>query len=116
MAWPLQGTFYDLSTPPKQPLELYSFESSPYCRIAREVLCSLEIPYLLHNVAKGSPHRDAFVERSGKMMVPYLIDPTTGIESYPVITASTRVTATARVRSCGARASPPSRETANSRG
>ncbi len=60
-----------------EPLELYSFESSPFCRIVRERLCTLELPYLLHNVAKGSPGRDAFVERSGKMMVPYLIDPNT---------------------------------------
>jgi glutathione S-transferase len=28
-------------------------------------------------VAKGSPSRNAFVERSGKMMVPYLVDPNT---------------------------------------
>ena len=45
-------------------------------------LCALEIPYLLHNVAKGSPSRDAFVERSGKMMVPYLVDPNTGKEMF----------------------------------
>ena len=32
---------------------------------------------MLHNVAKGSPSRAAFVERSGKMMVPYLVDPNT---------------------------------------
>jgi glutathione S-transferase len=63
---------------PAQPLELYSFEISPYCRLVRETLCELELPYLLHNVAKGSPSRPAFVERSGKMMVPYLVDPNTG--------------------------------------
>ena len=79
---PLQGTFYELSSPPKKPLELYSFEASPFSRIVREVLCSLEIPYLLHNVAKGSPRREAFVERSGKMMVPYLVDPNTGKEMF----------------------------------
>ena len=79
---PLQGTFYEPSTPPKKPLELYSFEASPFCRIAREVLCSLEIPYLLHNVAKGSPSREAFLERSGKVMVPYLVDPNTGTEMF----------------------------------
>lgn len=67
---------------PAEPLELYSFEGSPYCRIAREALCELELPYLLHNVAKGSPRRDAFVERSGRMMVPYLIDPNTGTEMF----------------------------------
>ncbi|MFW6087111.1 MAG: glutathione S-transferase N-terminal domain-containing protein [Myxococcota bacterium] len=67
---------------PERPLELYSFEASPYCRIVREALCSLELPYLLHNVAKGSPSRGAFVERSGKMKVPYLIDPNTGVAMF----------------------------------
>lgn len=62
---------------PSKPLELYSFEASPYCRFAREELCALELPYLLHNVGKDSPSRDAFVERSGKMLAPYLIDPNT---------------------------------------
>ena len=70
------------SKPPETPLELWSFESSPYCRIAREKLCELEIPYRLHNVAKGSPRRDAFVTRSGKMQVPYLVDPNTGVEMF----------------------------------
>ncbi len=78
----MQGTFYEPSTAPKKPLELYSFEASPFCRIAREVLCSLEIPYLLHNVAKGSPGREAFIERSGRMMVPYLVDPNSGTEMF----------------------------------
>ena len=72
-----RGLTYIPSEKPDQLLELYSFEASPYCRIVREVLCSLEIPYVLHNVAKGSPSRPAFVNRSGRMMVPYLIDPNT---------------------------------------
>ena len=70
------------SRAPEKPLELWSFEASPYCRIAREALCELEIPYLLHNVAKKSPGRQAFRERSGKMMVPYLADPNTGREMF----------------------------------
>jgi glutathione S-transferase len=69
-------------TAPDQPLELWSFEASPYCRLAREALCELEIPYVLHNVAKKSPGRTAFKERSGKMMVPYLVDPNTGTEMF----------------------------------
>jgi glutathione S-transferase len=81
-ARPFAGRRYRRSTPPLKPLELYSFEASPYCRLAREALCSLEIPYVLHNVAKGSPKRAAFVERSGKMQVPYLIDPNTGEEMF----------------------------------
>ena len=62
---------------PENRLELYSFEASPYCRLVREVLCELELPYLLHNVGKRSPARPDFIDRSGKMMVPYLIDPNT---------------------------------------
>jgi glutathione S-transferase len=67
---------------PEKPLELWGFESSPFSRMVRETLCELELPYLLHNVGKDSPHRAAFVERSGKMMVPYLADPNTGTEMF----------------------------------
>jgi glutathione S-transferase len=70
------------SRAPERPLELWSFEASPFCRIAREALCTLEIPYRLHNVGKGSPGRVALVERAGRMMVPYLADPNTGIELF----------------------------------
>ncbi len=85
LGFPLRGTRglrYIPSRKPDEPLELYSFEASPYCRIARETLSSLEIPYLLHNVGKESQSRAAFVERSGKMMVPYLVDPNTGTEMF----------------------------------
>ena len=75
---PAFGARYRPARQPQQPLELYGFESSPFCRIVREALCSLELPYLLHNVAKQSPKREAFVKLSGKMMVPYLVDPNTG--------------------------------------
>ncbi len=70
------------SRAPEKPLELWSFEASPFCRIAREALCQLELPYLLHNVAKKSPSRPAFIARSGQMMVPYLADPNTGTELF----------------------------------
>jgi len=67
---------------PAEPLELASFEASPFARLVREVLCSLELPYILRNVAKGSPSRSAFEKRSGKMMVPWLRDPNTGREMF----------------------------------
>ena len=76
------GARYRPARAPEAPLELYSFEASPFCRIAREALCALELPYLLHNVAKGSPRREAFVARSGRMRVPFLVDPNTGIEMF----------------------------------
>ncbi len=75
---PSRGSRARPSKRPEKILELYSFEGSPYCRIARETLCELELPYLLHNVGKKSPSREAFVKLSGKMMVPYLVDPNTG--------------------------------------
>ena len=70
------------SRAPEQPLELYSFEASPYCRMVREVLCDLELPYVLHNVGKNSPSRPAFVARSGKMQVPWLHDPNTATSLF----------------------------------
>jgi glutathione S-transferase len=76
------GVYWERGRPPASPLELWSFEASPFCRIVREKLCTLEIPYRLHNVAKGSPGRDAFVRRSGKMMVPWLVDPNTGVSMF----------------------------------
>jgi glutathione S-transferase len=62
---------------PERPLELWSFEGSPYCRIVRESLCDLELPYVLRNVAKGSPSRPQLIQRAGRMMVPYLVDSNT---------------------------------------
>ncbi len=70
------------SKAPAEPLHLYGFEASPYCRIARETLCELELSYVVHNVAKRSPSRDAFVARSGKMQVPWLHDPNTGVSMF----------------------------------
>ncbi len=92
------------SRAPEKPLELYGFESSPYCRLAREALCELELPYLLHNVGKRGEKRPAFVARSGELhvaagaaprreshaarlrhatlQVPYLVDPNTGTAMF----------------------------------
>ncbi|MDX1670043.1 MAG: glutathione S-transferase N-terminal domain-containing protein [Limnobacter sp.] len=98
------------SVQPEKPLELSSFEASPFCRPVRETLCELEIPYILHNLGKeqwadmgaGGMHaaigeyqpvkggkREAFMKKTQKMMVPYLEDPNTGkalFESEAIIT------------------------------
>ena len=79
---PIGGSRARPSRRPAKPLELWSFEASPFCRIARETLGELELPYLLHNVGKDSEGRAAFIARSGKMMVPYLADPNTGREMF----------------------------------
>jgi glutathione S-transferase len=70
------------SKAPGQPLELYGFEGSPQSRLVRGVLCELELPYLLHNVAKGSARRADFVARSGRDEVPFLVDPNAGVSLF----------------------------------
>lgn len=61
---------------------LYNIEASPYCRKVRETLCELNLDYRIENVGKFSARRPELVDRGGKMMVPYLIDPNTGDEMY----------------------------------
>ena len=99
----LRGLKARPSKAPAKPLELFSFESSPYSRLVREVLCELELPYLLHNTGKarlsdigppqwrdrwfkapkGTSRNRRFLEqRTGRVQVPYLIDPNTGTEMY----------------------------------
>lgn len=99
----VQGMRAKPSRAPAQPLELFSFESSPYSRPVRERLCELEIPYLLRNTAKaawtdmGPPsfrddlfkgekgtgrNRKVLLERTGRVQVPYLIDANTGSEMF----------------------------------
>lgn len=95
---PMAGARVRPSRAPALPLELYGFESSPFVRLVRETLCSLELPYLLHPVGRTrasdfvppavrdrfkmhfeveGESRKAFLERAGRMMVPWLCDPNT---------------------------------------
>jgi glutathione S-transferase len=98
-----KGMFAKPGTAPKKPLELYSFEASPFARLVRETLCELELPFLLHNVGKAAgnlsewlapkirhkrgyvpetKNRKLLAERGGKVMIPYLVDPNTGTSLY----------------------------------
>ena len=70
------------SRAPEEPLELWSFEASPYCHLVRAKLSELELPYLLHNCPKGSKRRRAFIEFSGKKQFPFLVDPNTGAKMF----------------------------------
>ncbi len=87
--------------PARQPeylLELYSFESSPYARPVRELLCEMEIPYILRNCGRTrlqewivpplrqalgiTPESDLHNRRNlqqleGRVAIPYLYDPNT---------------------------------------
>ncbi len=70
------------NTAPGQPLQLWSFELSPFSRKVRETLCELELPYVLHNLGRNSARRPGFLARTGKMMVPYIEDPNTGVKMF----------------------------------
>lgn len=94
------------SSTPDSPLLLYSFESSPYTRPVRERLTELEIPYHLlqcgrtqwrdwltaparkrHGVTYRPTQRNRhnLLKRTGKVAVPYLIDPDTGTELFECV-------------------------------
>lgn len=86
------------STAPEFLLELYSFESSPYARPVRELLCEMEIPYVLRNCGRTQleewifpslrsalditpaselANRRHLQEQEGRVSIPYLYDPNT---------------------------------------
>lgn len=99
----LRGLRARAGAAPGQPLELYSFESSPFSRPVRELLCELEIPYLLRSFGKATRvdmgprwvrsrllpdqpvkgrNRQAMMSETGRLQVPYLKDPNTGEALY----------------------------------
>jgi len=68
--------------PPAQPLVLYSYDGNQFCRLVREVLTELDLPYTLRSVAKGSPRREELRSLAGKSTAPYLADPNTGAAMF----------------------------------
>lgn len=88
------------SRQPEYLLELYSFESSPFARPVREMMCNMELPYILRTCGRSQlqewvlpPLRDALgikpesslinrrhlQETEGRVSIPYLYDPNTGV-------------------------------------
>lgn len=89
---------------PEKLLELWSFEASPYCRVVRAKLTELELPYILHNLPKerwqdqglaslrlkpgkyvplkGGKREKAMQRLGGKIQLPYLEDPNTGVKMF----------------------------------
>jgi glutathione S-transferase len=93
-----EGMYAREAIEPDLTLELYSFEASPYARPVRELLCALELPYVLRSCGRSQgsewvppklreklgiepdsalPNRVALMRKEGKMGVPYLWDPNT---------------------------------------
>lgn len=89
---------------PEKLLELWGTEASPFARVVRARLTELEIPYILHNVAKerwqdqglaalrlkpgkyiplpGGKREKVMQRMGGKIQVPYLEDPNTGVKMF----------------------------------
>lgn len=98
-----KGVFVKASRSATLPLVLWSFEASPYSRPVRERLCELELAYELHNLGKehwteigpatqrlkpgpyvpiAGGKRDLFMQQHGRVQVPYLEDPNTGVALF----------------------------------
>src|SRR6266436_4494166 len=68
---------------PSRPLELYEFESCPFCRKAREALSILDLDALVYPCPKNGPRfRPDVVRRGGKALFPYLVDPNRDVAMY----------------------------------
>ncbi|CAA6668495.1 unnamed protein product [Spirodela intermedia] len=77
-----KGSAYTPAKAPLEPIELWAYEGSPFCKIVREVLVELELPHLFHSTARGSPKRQELFERLGHFQVPYIEDPNTGVKMF----------------------------------
>ncbi|KAL6858742.1 hypothetical protein ACP4OV_017744 [Aristida adscensionis] len=77
-----KGSSYRASKIPPQPIEIWAYEGSPFCKLARETLVELELPHLLHSCARGSPRRQEFFKKNGLFQVPYIEDPNTGVKMF----------------------------------
>ena len=97
----IRGLNANPSKAPAKPLELYSFESSPYSRPVRERMSELELPYILRNFGKDKwadmgpesvrvklkapvtgRNRKKMFELTGRTQVPYLVDANTGVAMH----------------------------------
>nr|XP_015898739.2 uncharacterized protein LOC107432177 isoform X1 [Ziziphus jujuba var. spinosa] len=77
-----KGTSYSPSRLPPKPLEIWSYEGSPFCKYVREVLVELELPHLQRSCARGSAKRQILYNETGRFQAPYLLDPNTGIKMF----------------------------------
>jgi len=68
---------------PEQPLMLYEYEGSPFCRKVREAALILDIPLALRPCPGArAGFASELQERTGRMTVPYMVDPNTGSEMF----------------------------------
>ncbi|KAG9144712.1 hypothetical protein Leryth_021657 [Lithospermum erythrorhizon] len=68
---------------PVQPIEIYEFESCPFCRKVREIVAVLDLDVLFYPCPRNGPNFRSKVEAmGGKKQFPYMVDPNTGVSMY----------------------------------
>lgn len=68
---------------PAEPIVLYEYDASPFCKRVRETinLLDLTVEYRPCPGARGG-FSDELFERTGRRTIPYLVDPNTGTEMF----------------------------------
>jgi len=68
---------------PEKPIEIYEFESCPFCRKVREIVAILDLDVLFYPCPRNGPNfRQKVLEMGGKLQFPYMVDPNTGASMY----------------------------------
>ncbi|OMO68358.1 Thioredoxin-like protein [Corchorus olitorius] len=68
---------------PEKPIEIYEFESCPFCRKVREIVAYLDIDVLFYPCPRNGPNfRPKAAQLGGKQQFPYMVDPNTGVAMY----------------------------------
>ncbi|XP_029117231.1 uncharacterized protein [Elaeis guineensis] len=68
---------------PEKPIEIYEFESCPFCRKVREIVSILDLDVLFYPCPRNGPNfRPKVLQMGGKQQFPYLVDPNTGVAMY----------------------------------
>lgn len=68
---------------PEKPLEIYEFESCPFCRKVREIVSILNLDVVYYPCPRNGPNfRPKVGQLGGKQQFPYMLDPNTGISMY----------------------------------
>jgi glutathione S-transferase len=77
-----RGATYRPSNIPDEPLVLWLYEGSPFCKIVRERLVELGLPHTQISCPRGSFNRDRLFDKVGTFQVPYLEDPNTNVQLF----------------------------------
>lgn len=68
---------------PEKPIEIYEFESCPFCRKVREIVAVLDLDVLFYPCPRNGPNfRPKVAQMGGKQQFPYMVDPNTGVAMY----------------------------------